>query len=159
MSSFFVSKFGRFCYKTILGFLLVISLVFCFSFCVKPASVCFAEASNSASPLKSLINWLFPSKTEEKSEDINSQIMCYVGGFPLGFTLNCEGVLVVATSDVLTHLGSESTFSTSSILPGDVLYSLNGKVVYSAQEIEEIVNLKDNINKPVKAKIFPSSIS
>ena len=130
-------------------------LVFCFGAC--PTHLAFAESSHSAAesvnPLKSLINWLFPS-SETKSESIEqTQTKVYVGGIPLGFTLDCDGVLVVATSDVLTSLGQESTFSTNSIMPGDVLYSLNNIMVNSAQTIEEIVNSKENINKPIKASI------
>ena len=134
----------------------ILTLIFCFSNSLIISSCAYAEgekvAETNISPLKNILNWLFPAKDEPAQN--TSEILCYVGGMPLGFALKCEGVLVVATSDVLTTNGSESTFSTSSILPGDVLYSLNGKVIESASTIEEIINSKENIKKPAKAQVL-----
>jgi len=156
MGSFFIQNFKKLVFKL----MLVLSCFVLFFACVEAPHQSFAFADynggvqETLNPIKSLINWLFPSTESNKNEEgEQASTKVYIGGIPLGFTLNCEGVLVVATSDVLTHNGQESTFSTSSILPGDVLYSLNGIVLESAQAIEEIVNNKENINKPIKAKI------
>ncbi len=59
----------------------------------------------------------------------------YLGGNVLGFTIKTEGATVVGTCDVITEKGLISPCKEAGIEVGDVIYSLNDKLVNSASDV------------------------
>ena len=107
------------------------------------------------SPFKKLINWLFPWTVKDETNAVapTNDIYVYAGGNALGFTLECEGVVIVGTSEVLTKNGAVNPTNNSNIMVGDVLYSIEGKTIYSAEMIEEIVNSNHYAGKSLKVVV------
>lgn len=64
----------------------------------------------------------------------------YLGGFPLGFDLSGEGVLVVGFSEVISDDGVSIPLKDSGIKIGDYILSLNGEKVNKAEDIDIILN-------------------
>lgn len=142
--------------------LFVLISVFSMPFSLTQTQSVFVSTSNyqasiysSSSPFQKLINWLFPWTEQNSTSNANlgKEIYVYAGGTPLGFTLECEGVVIVGTSDVLTKKGSVNPTAQSNITVGDVLYSIEGNKIYGAEMIENIVNLKENAGKSLKVQI------
>ena len=87
---------------------------------------------------KELINGFF-GKDKNKIKD-NRRIMVYPGGFPLGFTMECDGVLVITIGSVLTSLGTEKPLQDVNIKAGDILFSLDGVVIKSSEHLLSLLN-------------------
>ena len=97
-------------------------------------------ATNVFERLKDIVGQFFYSQKEKKVDD--RKILVYPGGYPLGFTLECEGVIIVSLGEVLTKEGVNIPVYNKDINVGDVLYSIDGKVLTSANDLVEIVNQK-----------------
>lgn len=92
--------------------------------------------------LKDIVGQFFYTQKKNVVED--RKIMVYPGGYPLGFTLECEGVIIVSLGEVLTQEGVDIPVYNKDIRVGDVLYSINGQVIKSATNLVEIVNKNGN---------------
>lgn len=101
--------------------------------------------------IKDFFRNLFGKNKVESSEQ---PIDVYLGGNPLGFTLTCEGVVVVAISNVMTPEGDRKPTQNSDIKEGDILYSLNGRIIESAADIEQIINNKETQGKTLEAEVL-----
>lgn len=64
----------------------------------------------------------------------------YLGGMPAGFTLNTKGVEVVGICDVITEKGLVSPLKNSGINEGDVILSINGHEINSANDIKNSIS-------------------
>lgn len=62
----------------------------------------------------------------------------YLGGFPIGLTLQPKGVIVVGANPVETELGSVTR--KIPLLGGDIIESINGFAVSSADDINKVLN-------------------
>ncbi|MBQ7466990.1 MAG: SpoIVB peptidase [Clostridia bacterium] len=87
--------------------------------------------------LKEIFHKIFRSDTVKKDE---RKIYVYAGGYPLGFTLECKGVLIVTMGEVETEYGLVSVVKNKNVKEGDVLYSIGGEVITSALHLQEILN-------------------
>ena len=149
MSSFFSCKnrgIARGLRKFFVSFILVIMA--CFTV-INPISVkvtqskfCNHAYSASFPSFKEIIKTLFnknekPVKTSEKT-------LVYLGGFPLGFTFNCDGVLVVAISND----------SAENLIEGDIIKKIGDYSVSSEEEISEILNNKIKSQSKIKLDIL-----
>lgn len=76
----------------------------------------------------------------------------FIGGFPLGFDLSGEGVLVVGFSEVVCEDGVFVPVKDSGITVGDYILSLNGKAVNKADDVDEL--LKDYDGHGIIAEIL-----
>ncbi len=134
----------------------ILSFVFLFSFLSIPVeSKCVAEndfvlkheqplnvsGSKATKFFKKIKNYFKP-KTGNKTDDRDVKV--FLGGFPLGFTLECEGVLIVAIGRVETENGEVFPAKGKDIKEGDVLLSVNGEVVKSASHLHSLLNDKEN---------------
>lgn len=88
--------------------------------------------------IKDLLDSIFGIDKSGKIDD--RKIEVYPGGFPLGFTMECEGVLIVALGSVETINGLEKPTAGKNIKQGDVLYSINERVIQSAVHLNELLN-------------------
>lgn len=99
-------------------------------------------SSKSFPDFRELINgFLGKNKTKKKDERI---IMVYPGGYPLGFTMECEGVLVITVGSVLTLEGSYKPLESVNIKAGDILYKVNNETIKSSEHLHSILNKEDN---------------
>lgn len=72
----------------------------------------------------------------------------YLGGMTAGFSLFTKGAAVIGLCDVITDDGINSPSKVAGIEVGDVILSIDGQEVNSAQDIEKVVK-----NKELKIKI------
>ncbi len=100
---------------------------------------------------------------------VNVQILpeeeVYVGGVPIGLNINSSGAMVVSDTMVDTSEGNVKTIKNSTFKSGDILKSINGKEIKSADEISQILSeagseevnikfLRKNLEKDVKVKLL-----
>ncbi len=165
MSGFFIKKSFNlhfFITKTLL-FLLCL----CFSALTIINPVCLkATESFSCSQLahatfpsfQQIVKTLF--RRQEKKAEPENKVYVYLGGYPLGFTINCKGVVVVAISNETVE----------NLIEGDIITHINDSEISSANHISEIINspnyngekLQLNVvrkNTQEKASIVPTKDS
>ena len=155
----FVRKLNR-------TFIIFLMLIFSCLTVINPISVkatqskfCSPAYSANFPSIKQMIKTLFNKKDEPK--ETIEKTMVYLGGFPLGFTFKCDGVLVVAISnenienlevgDIIKKVGGFSVSSESDI--SDVL---NNKIK-SQDKIELEIERKSELKKAFINPIFDSS--
>ena len=63
----------------------------------------------------------------------------YVGGFPAGFMLNTQSVTVIGLSDLSTESGYRCPAKEGGIKSGDVIKSMNGIEITSANQLTEML--------------------
>lgn len=97
---------------------------------------------NKISTLKFKLFGIIPVR--EVSVNVGEEKEVFVGGIPLGFSLNTKGLIVVGDNSVLTQEGNKETQKDKTILPGDILTEINGKEITSVSVIEEELNDFDN---------------
>lgn len=106
---------------------------------------CSAGANSTIQISSSIVEKLKNIFKQTKQQSIDErEINVYLGGYPLGFTLECEGVLIVAMGDVETEFGSVCPSKNKNIKEGDVLYSVNGVVIKSATHLHTLLNMNGN---------------
>ena len=105
-------------------------------------------------PIKKIVDFLFPwaNKAAEASSNFVEREV-FVGGTARGFTLNCEGVVIVGLSDVITARGAISPTQSSDISAGDILKQIDGVTIKGADMIESLVNDKTRCGRPIKVKV------
>ena len=90
------------------------------------AKSCHTHASQI--PVKSFFKNLFNKNTPARQS--GEPVYVYLGGYPLGFTMNCAGVIVVAKSNESAH----------EIKEGDIITHIEDLPVGSSEEIFAIIN-------------------
>ena len=106
------------------------------------------------------------NNSSTKSEN-NAEELVYIGGFPIGIKLYCDGVIVVDTQNVETSGAFENPAQKAGILKGDIIKSIDGVRVTSNKEVSEIIEesngrqLKMEIlrNNEIKNVVFSSVYS
>lgn len=95
-----------------------------------PTYSCASQSAKALPSISELIKSLF--KKDSKVEDTSNKekVYVYLGGFPLGFTISCSGVVVVAISN--QNVGD--------IKEGDIITEIEAKKVSSASEILSLIN-------------------
>lgn len=93
--------------------------------------------------IKDLIDDFFGKNKKTIKDD--RVIMVYPGGFPLGFTMECSGVIVVSMGEILTEDGMVNLMKGKNIKVGDVLHSINDEVITSASHMQELLNKDDEL--------------
>lgn len=74
---------------------------------------------------------------------LDEKIKVYLGGYPLGFTFKCDGVLVVAISNE----------NTTNLVEGDIIKKIESYEVFSVENISEILNEKVNSSETLNLTI------
>lgn len=95
--------------------------------------------------------WNTQNISEQSSESV------YLGGLPLGFTLECNGVMVIAVGQVHTQEGVQNTIKSGKIEVGDIVSHIDGEPITSVQTIENQMKKQENENKIVKLDVTGSS--
>ncbi len=93
-----------------------------------PSKFCAYQAISSLPSFSDIIKSLFKKNIVPESTN-TEKIYVYLGGFPLGFTISCSGVVVVAVSNPSCELKE-----------GDILIKIENEEVNSAEQILNIIN-------------------
>ena len=113
-----------------------------------------AQVSAQKMPeLKDLIRDFFGNQKKKNVSKDNRKIMVYPGGYPLGFTMECDGVVIVAIGKVVTEWGEVKPTEGKNIKVGDILYSINGEVIKSANHFNDLINPEVNPGEEITAVI------
>ena len=91
------------------------------------------------------------SNSPTKNEN-NSQTSVYLGGFPIGIKLYCDGVIIVDTQNVAVSGGYENPAQKAGLLKGDIIKSIDGKKVTRNQEVSELI--EESNGKQLKLQIL-----
>ena len=98
-----------------------------------PLASCNYQFSISTLPnFKEIFRDLFKknNKSTEQNQDKKEKVYVYLGGYPLGFTINCKGVVVVAISNE----------NNSEIKEGDIITKIQGNEISNISQILSIIN-------------------
>ena len=127
---------------------LILTITFCFTvinpISVKVSQSKFCSVANAIEfpNIKDIFKSLFNKK--EKKPVLKEKIMVYLGGYPLGFTFKCNGVLVVAISNE----------NTTNLLEGDIIKKIENFDVFSVDDISDVLNNKIKSSNEVSLSII-----
>lgn len=93
-----------------------------------PSSFCAKEISYKIPSLRDIVRTLF--NKEQKQSNEREKVYVYLGGYPLGFTIKCSGVIIVAISNPSAY----------DLKEGDVLTHIEGFKVCSLEDISKLIN-------------------
>ncbi|MEG1948105.1 MAG: SpoIVB peptidase [Clostridia bacterium] len=80
---------------------------------------------------------------------VSEDKLVYLGGEPLGFAVNTQGVIIVGENSVLTNVGPITTQKSVEICVGDLLVAINDESVLNENSVIELV--QKHGKKPIKA--------
>ena len=107
-----------------------------------PSESCYYNKVFAIPSIKELIKNLF-HKNKINTGEQSEKVYVYLGGYPLGFTINCAGVIVVANSNS----------SATNIVEGDIITKIENIEISSAEEILTIINSEMFLGKEVELTI------
>lgn len=109
------------------------------------------QSSNKVSPASVDIKLfgIFPVKQTEVTQTNTKKV--YVSGESFGIKLYTDGVIIVGVRDVETDDGKCNPAKEAGLEKGDIIVEINGKKMYSASAVEEILN--DNNGNEYKIKV------
>ncbi len=93
-----------------------------------PTNFCAKKQIYQIPSLREIVKSLF--KKEQKQTDRSEKVYVYLGGYPLGFTIKCSGVVIVAVSN-------ESAYE---LKAGDILTHIEGIKIYGLEDITKLIN-------------------
>ena len=64
----------------------------------------------------------------------------YLGGMPIGFSIDVDGLIVIGNNSVLTKEGKINSVENSQIKKGDIILKINGNEVSSIDDLNVILN-------------------
>lgn len=74
----------------------------------------------------------------------------YIGGMPIGVTLNLDGLIVIDFPDVATETGALSPAKCAGMKVGDIIIEANGQKTQKTEMLTDIVSKSDNVKLVVK---------
>lgn len=101
---------------------------------------------------KKILEFFLPQKAQETQLKTSGKFV-YVSGFPIGFSIDGAGAVIVEKSAVITESGYKNPTENKNILIGDIIKSINGEAVTSGETISEIVNRPENVSIPVEVVV------
>lgn len=109
----------------------------------------------------------FTTNNSTANNEKNTRESVYLGGFPIGIKLYCDGVIIVDTQNVEVSGGVENPAQKAGLLKGDIIKSIDGVKVTRNNEVSNIIEesngrqLKMQIlrNGEIKNVVFSSVYS
>lgn len=105
--------------------------------------------------IKTLVLKLFgfiPLKTIEAN--IIEEKEVYIGGTPIGFVIDVDGLIVMGNNSVLTEDGNVNTFENSKLKKGDIITKINAKNVSSISDLKDILENEKYSGEPLELTIL-----
>lgn len=90
--------------------------------------------------IKTLVLKLFgflPLKTIQANIIEDKEV--YIGGTPVGFSIDVDGLIVLGNNSILTEDGAVNTFETSKLKKGDIITKINNQDVDSVSDLKDIL--------------------
>ncbi|MBQ4542216.1 MAG: SpoIVB peptidase [Clostridia bacterium] len=112
-----------------------------------PTKMCSAQANTNFPKLKEIIKTLFKKNKKQNSSNAEKTYV-YLGGYPLGFAISCDGVIVVANSNE----------SASDIEEGDVIIKIQNESVNSADDILKVINKIENVGRDLSVTYLEKGV-
>lgn len=105
--------------------------------------------------IKTLVFKLFgfiPIKTIEANIIDAKQV--YIGGTPIGFSIDVDGLIVLGSNCVLTEEGAVDTMENSKLKKGDIITSINEKPVQSVSDLKELLENENYNGEELSLKVI-----
>lgn len=99
----------------------------------------------------------FKSPFKNTNDDTHVDEYVYLGGFPIGLTMESDGVIVIAKGTVTTDLGEVNTTLNSDIKVGDIISYLDDYKISSTRDIALFLENKYVTGEPLKITLFRGS--
>ena len=140
-------KFGQLFFRS----LIIIFSIFCFGVTIinpistqkSPVIFCQSQQVSAFPSISEIFKKLFNKSDEKKIEEKMEKTYVYVGGNPLGFTIMCKGVVVVAIAN--EEIGD--------IKEGDIISKIEGNEISSVSEILNLINSEQYRGKDINVEI------
>jgi stage IV sporulation protein B len=87
-----------------------------------------------------------PIKTIEANIGEDEEV--YIGGAPIGFSIDVDGLIVLGGNSVLTENGLVNSFENSGLKKGDIITAVGDKKVSTLEELREILD-DENYNNQI----------
>ncbi len=116
---------------------------------VKANNYTLSSANSLNCGIKDFFSNLFGGKKEQE----NNMPTVYLGGVALGFTLQCNGVIVIAVGEVHTEEGVVSTIVEGQINNGDIVTKIDGIAITSVDVIADELQKQQISPAPVQLEI------
>ena len=110
----------------------------------------FYSQFEKPSLLEKFIEIIFNKKFENEIPQTAEKQQVYLSGYPIGFTLDGDGVIIVDVGEVETLNGFERPTLNSDIKSGDVLKKINNEEIVNSEKVGEIINREENKGKSVE---------
>lgn len=148
MSSFFSLRNKSLGFVLKRFFMIISILILSIFTVINPISVkttqskfCSVASALEFPNIKEALKILFNKK--QSKPVLNEKIKVYLGGYPLGFTFKCNGVLVVAISNE----------NITNLTEGDIIKKIEDFDVFNVENISDVLNNKVNSSKTLNLTI------
>lgn len=92
-----------------------------------------------------------------KFQTKETNVFVDISGYPCGFSLKSDGVIVVSLGEVYTKTGYVQSPLKGFVNPGDVIQRINNECVYSGEDIISEINKPENLQKELKVEYITKS--
>ena len=93
-------------------------------------------------------NFFVKNTQEVKTKETNYFVD--VSGYPCGFSINSDGVIIVSIGEIYTKNGYVPSPLKDVLGSGDVIQTINGQHVYSGEDIINEINKSQNLQKELE---------
>lgn len=95
---------------------------------------------------------LIPIRTIEAKLTDEKEV--FLGGAPIGFSIDVDGLIVVGSNSVSTEKGLIDNLEKSDLKIGDIITEVNGKKVTNLEELKEILDAEDYKGEELNLKVL-----
>lgn len=115
----------------------------------------FVNVGGEKLSVKKLVFKLFgliPIRTIEAKLTDEKEV--FLGGAPIGFSIDVDGLIVVGSNSVSTEKGLIDNLEKSDLKIGDIITEVNGKKVTTLEELKEILDAEDYKGEELNLKVL-----
>ncbi len=115
----------------------------------------FVNVGGEKLSVKKLVFKLFgliPIRTIEAKLTDEKEV--FLGGAPIGFSIDVDGLIVVGSNSVSTEKGLIDNLEKSDLKIGDIITEVNGKKVTTLEELKEILDANDYKGEELNLKVL-----